>query len=154
MIRDLLRTIGGSCILAGAILYFTDGSNSVSNKDTQQLQDKVETLQSELAKTKKELAIAQTTSSTEKSADEVNNKAGSGTSPSDAVINTVVTIEPGSNSTVASATLERLGIIKDAAEFDAYLADEGLSGKIQIGEHHLDASMDFQTIAEKITTGK
>ena len=71
-----------------------------------------------------------------------------------AILKTILTIENGSNSTVVSANLERLGIIEDAAIFDSYLEDNNLTGKIQIGEHQVDSSMDFKTIAKEITTVK
>ena len=46
------------------------------------------------------------------------------------------------------AALENAGIIEDAGAFDAYLTNNSLSGKIQIGESLVDSSMDFQTIAK------
>ena len=147
MMRDVLRMIGFGCILAGGILYFTEGSQDVDDNEVQQLQDEVIELKSVIAKTKEELAIAQTTSSTEKNSPKEPEK-------TDDNGNSILIIEPGSNSTDVSKSLDSLGILQDAAAFDAYLADNGLSGKIQIGEHHLDSSMDFETIAKKITTVK
>ena len=147
MMRDVLRMIGFGCILAGGILYFTEGSQDVDVNEVQQLQDEVIKLKSVIAKTNKELAIAQTTSSTEKNSPKEDDKTEDNG-------NSILIIEPGSNSTDVSKALNSLGILQDAAAFDAYLADNGLSGKIQIGEHHLDSSMDFETIAKKITTVK
>ena len=66
----------------------------------------------------------------------------------------VLTIEPGTNSTVVAAALESAGIIDDAGAFDAYLTNNNLSGKIQIGDHLVDSTMDFQTLAKSITTAK
>lgn len=148
MMRDVLRMVGFGCILAGGILYFTESSQDVDDNEVQQLQDEVIKLKSVIAKTNEELAIAQTTSSTEKKSPEKDDKIDN------SVVESVLTIEAGSNSTVVAASLERLGILQDAAAFDTYLADNSLSGKIQIGEHHLDSSMDFDTIAKKITTVK
>ncbi len=131
--------------------------------DSQQLQANVEKLQSELAKTKELLATAQTTSSVKENAPKADaEKAGekeddvteSNSPSSDAILKTILTIEDGSNSTVVSANLERLGIIEDAAIFESYLEDNNLTGKIQIGEHQVDSSMDFKTIAKEITTVK
>ncbi len=159
MIRDSLRIIGAACILAGGILYFTTDSESPINAETVQLQGKVKKLQSELSKTKEALGIAQTASMLKESAtettDEKADKKDNNLTESNAPITTtILTIEPGSNSTVASASLERLGIIESAALFDTFLNDNGLTGKIQIGEHKVDSSMNFQTIARVITTVK
>jgi hypothetical protein len=161
MIRDILRATGIGCLLAGGILYFTIESDSPSDENALQLQGEVEKLRGELAKTKELLATAQTISTIKESAskadkskekeDDVNK--GNPTS-SDAILNTILTIDPGSNSTVVSANLERLGIIEDAAIFDTYLEENNLTGKIQIGEHQVDSSMDFQKIAKEITTVK
>lgn len=149
MMRDVLRTIGFGCILAGAIVYFTTDSKVPVNAELPQSQDELSRLKSELAKTKEELAIAQTASSAEETVPEVVE-----TTDDANETKSILIIENGSNSTFVSASLESLGIIQDAAEFDTYLTDNDLSGKIQIGEHHLASSMDFETIAQKITTRK
>ncbi|AMQ06801.1 hypothetical protein H7992_14630 [Sporosarcina sp. resist] len=162
MIREILRAVGIGCILAAGILYFTIDSKVPSDNETQQLQANVEKLQSELAKTKELLATAQTTSSVkenvpktdaEKAVSKEDDAAKSNPS-SDAIIKTILTIENGSNSTVVSATLEELGIIENAAIFESYLEEYNLTGKIQIGEHQVDSSMNFKTIAKEITTVK
>ncbi|MEK5038850.1 hypothetical protein [Sporosarcina sp. FSL K6-3457] len=142
--------MGIGCILAGGILYFTNNREEVVSPEVQQLQDEVIELQSELAKTKEELAIAQTSSSTERDVQkvEVEEKIEEDSNEPNLII------ERGANSTFVTTSLESLGIIQDAAAFDAYLIDNGLSGKIQIGEYYLDSSMDYQTIAKKITTVK
>ncbi|WP_318615027.1 hypothetical protein [Sporosarcina sp. YIM B06819] len=151
MMRDVLRTIGIGCILAGGILYFTNNSKDIPNTEVQQLQDEVAELRDVLAKTKEELAIAQTTSSTEKNVSKdskVDEKAEDDTTIP------ILTIKRGSNATFVASSLEGLGIIQDAAAFEAYLIENGLARKIQVGEHRLDSSMDFKTIAKKITTVK
>lgn len=155
MIRDVLRTIGFGCILAGAIVYFTTDSKEPVNAEVPQLQDEMSKLKSELAKTKEELAIAQTASSTEKPTKKTVPEVAE-TTDDEEVDRTkpILIIEDGSNSTFVATSLESLGIIQDAAAFDTYLTDNDLSGKIQIGEHHLDSSMDFETIAKKITSRK
>lgn len=153
MMRDVLRTIGFGCILAGGIVYFTTDSKEPVNAEVPQLQDEVSKLKSKLAKTKEELAIAQTASSTEKSTEKTVPEIVETTDDKD-VTTSILIIENGSNSTLVATSLESLGIIEDAAAFNAYLTDNDLSGKIQIGEHRLDSSMDFETIAQKITTRK
>ncbi|WP_438298457.1 hypothetical protein [Sporosarcina sp. FA15] len=162
MIREILRAVGIGCILAAGILYFTIDSKVPSDNDTQQLQANVEKLQSELAKTKELLATAQTTSSVKENVPKTDaekavskeDDAAKSTPSSDAIVKTILTIENGSNSTVVSATLEELGIIENAAIFESYLEEYNLTGKIQIGEHQVDSSMNFKTIAKEITTVK
>lgn len=162
MIREILRAIGIGCIIAAGILYFIADSKVPSGNDTHQLQANVEKLQSELAKTKELLATAQTTSSVkesipttdaEKDAENKEDLVESKPSP-DTTLKTMLTIENGSNSTVVSATLEELGIIENAGTFESYLEENNLTGKIQIGEHQVDSSMNFKTIAKEITTVK
>ncbi|MBO0600349.1 hypothetical protein I2483_01620 [Sporosarcina sp. E16_3] len=162
MIRDILRAVGIGCFLAAGILYFTIDNKVPSDIDSQQLQATVKKLQSELAKTKELLATAQTTSSVKENAPKADaKKAGEkeedvteSNSSSDAILKTILVIEDGSNSTVVSANLERLSIIDNAAIFDSYLEENNLTGKIQIGEHQVNSSMDFKTIAKEITTVK
>ncbi|WP_342505194.1 hypothetical protein [Sporosarcina sp. FSL K6-2383] len=148
MMRDILRTLGASCILAGGILYFTTDNPEVSNPDVLQFQEEVNKLKSELAKTKEELAIAQTKSSAEKSDVKAEPEV------IEDVVESILIIEGGSTSTVVATSLEGLGIIQDAKAFDDYLTDRELTGKIQIGEYLLNSSMDFQTISKKITKVK
>lgn len=148
MMRDILRTLGASCILAGGILYFTTDNPEVSNPDVLQFQEEVNKLKSELAKTKEELAIAQTKSSAEKSDVKAEPEI------IEDVVESILIIEGGSTSTVVATSLEGLGIIQDAKAFDDYLTDRELTGKIQIGEYLLNSSMDFQTISKKITKVK
>ena len=159
MIRDSLRIIGATCILAGGILYFTTDSESPINSEAAQLQVTVKKLQSELSKTKEALGIAQTASAVKESATETTDekadkKENNVTDSNTPTTTTILTIKPGSNSAVVSATLESLGIIEHAALFDTFLNDNSLTGRIQIGEHKVDSSMDFQTIANEITTIK
>lgn len=151
MMRDILRTLGASCILAGGILYFTTDNPEVSNPDVLQFQEEVNKLKSELAKTKEELAIAQTKSSAEKSDVKAEPEV---IEDEEDMTKSILIIKSGSTSTFIATSLETLGIIQDATTFNDYLTENGLAGKIQIGEHRLDSSMDFQTIAQKITKVK
>jgi len=158
MIREILRAVGIGCLLAAGILYFTVDSKVPSDIYTQKLQDDFEKIQSELAKTKELLAAAQTTSSVKENTpnediieDDVTESKSSTTN---VILKTILTIENGANSTVVSANLERLGIIENAAVFQSYLEDNNLTGKIQIGEHQVDSSMNFEAIAKEITTIK
>ena len=142
MIRDILRIVGAACLLAGGILYFTSDSEQATN--LQHMQQKIDKLQSELTKTKEELAVAQTVSSAEE-------LPAVETAPS---VKAVLTIAYGAKSTTVSEDLLQAGIIQDATAFNDFLISNQLEGKIQIGEHNVDSSMDFQAIATVITTVK
>ena len=155
MIRELLRAIGIGCIVAGGILYFTGEYQAETNATEQAMQADIEKLHIELAKAKEELAIAQTASSVDtKETVQKENKHREVSSVSEKIVQQVLTIEPGTNSTVVAAALESAGIIDDAGAFDAYLTNNSLSGKIQIGDHLVDSTMDFQALAKSITTAK
>lgn len=156
MIKDILRGAGIGCILAGGILYFTNNDSELS--DTGQYKVQLDELQSELDNVKKELAVAQTLSSskTEKKDDresktETDTNSESASKP---VTKIILTIEPGSTSTTVAEKLERSGIIDSAKELEQYMIDNKLAGRIQIGVHEIDTSMDLNTIASIITNTK
>lgn len=172
MLRDILRTLGAGCIIAGAIIYFTDGGNSKadSTKDhnvetNEKLKTELQHLQSQLAETKDELARIQLASSTSNSPKEgtVNQNKGEpdveeepekSSVSTELLIKTVLIIESGANSGSVANSLTRSGILNDSAEFETYLEKNGLSGRIQIGEYDLDSSMDMKMIANIITTSR
>ena len=60
----------------------------------------------------------------------------------------ILTIEAGSNSKRLRKGSRGPVVIDNAREFENYLLDKGLSGRIQIGEHEVDSTMDFETIAK------
>lgn len=157
MLNSFLRTIGAACIIAGAVLYFTnlqtdDAEIIAENKN---LHSELDSLRSLLQETEAELANLQTlTANAEKSADELQNEQeqeGAG-DHEDAITKTVLLIEPGTTSKDVANALEQSAIIHDADEFNSYLTEHDLSGKVQIGEYNLDSSMSIETIAKHITT--
>lgn len=155
MLNDLLRTIGAACIIAGAALYFaipaSDDAKVIA--ENEQLQAEIDSLQSVLAQTEKELANVQSLAvNAEKSADELENEQEDADNPQEKIAKFVLQIEEGTTSQVVATQLEQAEIIEDAEQFNAYLTDNDLSGKIQIGEYELDASMSIQTIANAITS--
>jgi len=161
MIKDILRGAGLGCILAGGILYFTntDLEQAVSKQDKIQLDE----LQTELDKVKKELAVAQTLSSPKTGKpDSQDSNASTEKTDSNSVSDTtskpitkvILTIEAGSTSKSVSENLEQAGIIGSAKELEQYLIDNSLAGRIQIGVHEIDSTMDLDTIARIITNTK
>jgi hypothetical protein len=157
MMKDILRGIGIGCLLAGGILYFTNLEQD--STDEIQYKAQVDELQTELDKVKKELAVAQTLSSPkvdtagsqETNANEGETDSESSGTTSTPITKIILTIEPGSTSKTVANRLERAGIIGSARELEQYLLDNNLSGRIQIGEHEVDTSMDLDTIARIIT---
>ncbi|MCG3089072.1 hypothetical protein [Sporosarcina cyprini] len=155
MLRDILRSAGIGCLLAGGILYFV-GPSAANSPQTNEA-GKIKALEQELEAVKRELAIAQRTSSVDQQANAHKDTAAKeeATTPSDGqVTKTILTIEPGAVSTKISSRLERAGIIESAAEFDRYLQEKGLSGRIQVGEYEVDSTMDLKTLASIITKAK
>lgn len=161
MIKDILRGVGIGCILAGGILYFTN--NNAGPSDAEQDKAKLDELQIELDKVKKELAIAQTLSSSkeDKNIDQNSNTSEGKTvskpeseTTSKPITKIILSIEAGSTSATAADKLMRAGIIDSAQELEQYLIDHSLAGRIQVGEHEIDTTMDLDTIARIITNTK
>ncbi|MFS0689744.1 hypothetical protein AB1K89_10920 [Sporosarcina sp. 179-K 8C2 HS] len=158
MMKDIVRGVGIGCVLAGGILYFTNNDQDPS--DTEQYKAQVDELQTELDKVKKELAVAQTLTSSkaEKTSHESSNEKKESKpeveSTSKPITKIILTIEAGSTSATVADKLERAGIINSAKELEQYLIDNGLAGLIQIGVHEVDTTMDLGTIARIITNTK
>ncbi|WP_252502943.1 endolytic transglycosylase MltG [Sporosarcina sp. Marseille-Q4943] len=159
MIKDILRGVGIGCILAGGILYFTHNDEEQTN--ARQYKSQLDELQNELDKVKKELAVAQTLSApkTQKtdgqdSSDDATESKPESVPTSKSVTKVILTIEAGSTSSTVADKLERAGIIGNAKELEQYLMDKGLAGRIQIGVHEVDTTMDLDTIARIITNSK
>lgn len=152
MIRDILRTLGAACILAGTLLYFIqpDKGADTNNATTEELQSELDALQTKLDATQKELAHLQTISSAEQKNEPNEEEKDEGALAEKSTF----TIPPGTDSATVAHTLVEQGIINDTAGFEIYLATKGLSGKIQIGEYNLDSTMSIETIAKIITTPK
>lgn len=152
MIRDILRTLGAACILAGTFLYFIqpDKVSDTSKATTEQLQSELDALQTKLEATQKELAHLQTASSVEQK-NELNEEEKVEVDPTK---KSTFTIPPGTDSATVARSLVDQGIINDTASFEIYLATNGLTGKIQIGEYDLDSTMTIEAIAKTITTPK
>ena len=62
-----------------------------------------------------------------------------------------ITIERGATSYTVCQKLQELGIVKDAAEYDNYLIENGYASRIRVGTHELTKGMDYHAIAEAIS---
>ena len=156
MLRDLLRTIGAACIIAGTVLYFmgTPDGNAEDDANKDELHEEISILQDTLNRTEEELAKLQlATSVAETSANEngESEEASDPESSASPLVKTLLRIEPGATSADIAYQLERSGIIKHATEFENYLIKNELSGKLQIGEYDLNSSMSVKEIAKMIT---
>lgn len=155
MLNDLLRTVGAACIIAGTALYFTLNMSDESEifTENEALKEEIISLQSNIERTEEELANLQTlTEQAKKSTDELTEEQQVEDDDEVSVIKTVLVIESGTTSKDVANRLEESAIIEDAELLNAFLTSNDLSGKIQIGEYHLDSSMSIQAIAKHITT--
>lgn len=62
-----------------------------------------------------------------------------------------LTIVAGEWSSDVSEKLERMGIVKNAKQFDKYLNDNGYSERISAGTYSVSASDSYEQLARKIT---
>lgn len=77
-------------------------------------------------------------------ADEV--EEDNGTAPEKEIVD--ITINPGEGSYVISQKLEQSGLIDDAAEYDAYLCDNGFHTKLRAGVHKIPMGSTREEIAK------
>lgn len=160
MMRQLIQLFGAVCLTAGVVLFFTQPTGPAGTDRLNVLQEENRLLKDQLKTAKTALADAQKASYSEKEPDsEKTGKPADGAAAEEAekpetVTKMILTLSRGDTSKDASDSLERSGIIKSSSEFERYLNDHGLSGKIQIGQHEVDSSMDFAKLAKELTTIK
>lgn len=70
----------------------------------------------------------------------------SGTAPAKEIVD--ITINPGEGSYVISQKLEQSGLVDDAAEYDAYLCDNGYHTKLRAGVHKIPMGSTREEIAK------
>lgn len=61
------------------------------------------------------------------------------------------TVVSGMNSWNVATILQDQGVIADAADFDAYLEENGYSSRISTGEYTIAVGSDYETIAKLLT---
>ncbi|AXH99006.1 hypothetical protein DV702_04220 [Sporosarcina sp. PTS2304] len=130
MIRQVLRTVGIGCLLAGGILYIVN-TPQASNTS---LEKELTAIQQELAAVKKELAISQTISSKNPNSKKFTN-------------GREFIVAPGTASTDLSKQLEEEQFIDDAEKFDAYMEENDYTDKMESGTFMLYDGMRFPDIA-------
>ncbi len=162
MVKELVRILGISCILAGAFLYFytSPKGDAGLQEENNMLNEQVAQLQTKLEQTEKELSNLQTitskatenTEDEEKEIDEDKSNENDPSSEEKSVAKLTLTIESGTTSKDVASALERANIIEDKKTFNDYLKAQKLTTKIQIGDHDVDALMSTEMIAKLITT--
>lgn len=147
MIRQLLQLIGVAFLTAGIVLHFAHEPSANETKGNASKDAKISELEQQLAEMKELLADAQQPS-------QVTQQTPETAESTEKVIKMILTLSSGDTSKDASDSLEKSGIIESSKEFEGYLTKNNLSGKIQIGQHEVDSSMDFAALANELTTVK
>ena len=75
-----------------------------------------------------------------------------GTAPEKEIVD--ITINPGEGSYVISQKLEQSGLIDDAAEYDAYLCDNGFHTKLRAGVHKIPMGSTREEISKMLCRQK
>lgn len=156
MIRHILQIIGVVSLTAGAVLFIFNDPSPVVKNDIVSLAAENTKLKQQLTETKQALADAQQATRSDSAASHSENERDSSQvdETKDSIIKMILTLSRGDTSKDASDSLERSGIIKSSNEFERYLDDNGLSGKIQVGKHDVDSTMSFAALAKELTTVK
>ena len=151
-----IRNIGIGLFLAGLAFQieaiFTDEEITSTHAVSQKTYDEA---QQELSDVKKQLAQLQLDLNSAQQAEtsEPDETAPTETPPEPTTSEAAMTlsIEVGMTSSEISAALEDSGIIQNSVDLDNYLSDQGLAGRIQLGNYELTSSMSLKQIAETIT---
>lgn len=62
-----------------------------------------------------------------------------------------ITIRPGDTSWPIAKRVQEAGLVKDAAEFDDFLCDNGYSKYLRVGTHEIEAGASEEEIAKMLT---
>ncbi|WP_404403881.1 hypothetical protein [Jeotgalibacillus malaysiensis] len=71
--------------------------------------------------------------------------------PNEEITRMILSVESGMTSPDISSALYQNGLIPDESAFNDYLADQGLTDRIQIGEYDLNSTMTIEQMAKLIT---
>ena len=151
--KRILQLLGVASLTAGAVLFFVQ-TDAFQASNTNDPTTEITQLQDELANVKEALADAQQSSKADSKDDKTKvkekekqpssndaskeAKSEEGSNDDAPIVKMILTLSTGDSSSDASNSLEKSGIIKSASEFENYLNQKGLSGKIQIGQHEVD----------------
>lgn len=151
-----IRNIGIGLFLAGAAFQIEElvekeditSTSTITNDAYEQAQQELKDVKKQLAELQLDLHTAQQvqTDATEESAE-----TETAVVQNSAVASTTLSIQVGMTSSEISAKLQDAGIILNKVDMDNYLSDQGLAGRIQLGDYELNSSMSLKQIAETIT---
>lgn len=130
--KELGMVEEGSSI--GDILHTSATSEASENKETESTTEKATEEEKKTTKSTTEQTTEATTENTTETTEKVS-----------------ITIERGATSYTVCQKLQELGIVKDAAEYDNYLIENGYASRIRVGTHELTKGMDYHAIAEAIS---
>ena len=116
------------------ILHTSATSEASENKETESTTEKATEEEKKTTKSTTEQTTEATTENTTETTEKVS-----------------ITIERGATSYTVCQKLQELGIVKDAAEYDNYLIENGYASRIRVGTHELTKGMDYHAIAEAIS---
>ena len=151
-----IRNIGIGLFLAGAAFQIEELVEKDDITSTSAItQNAYDQAQQELSDVKKQLADLQLDLSTaqQDQTDVPEESVVTETSavPTPARASMTLSIQVGMTSSEISSRLEDAGIILNKVDMDNYLSDQGLVGRVQVGEYELNSSMSLKQIAETIT---
>lgn len=151
-----IRNIGIGLFLAGAAFQIEEfvekeditSTSSVTNAAYDQAQQELTEVKKQLAELQLDLNAAQQAQKNTPEESTVTETPAENTSP---VTSMTLSIQVGMTSSEISTKLEDAGIIQNKVDMDNYLSDQGLAGRIQVGDYELTPSMSLKQIAETIT---
>lgn len=130
----------------------TTENASVNSEEITEEEDSTKEKEKVSEKEKTETTARDTEEKMETTAKDTEEKTEQGDEKSTESEETVtITVERGASSYPICQKLEKLGMIKDASEFDTYLIENGYASKIRVGDHILKKGMSFHDIAEAIS---
>ncbi|MEK3953945.1 MULTISPECIES: hypothetical protein [Psychrobacillus] len=151
-----IRNIGIGLFLAGAAFQIEELVEKDSISSTATTTDEAyKQAQQELTEVKKQLAELQLDLNAAQQVQTVAPKETAETETPEEQAPTAasmtLSIEVGMTSSEISEKLADAGIILNKVDMDNYLSDQGLAGRVQVGNYELNSSMSLKQIAETIT---
>lgn len=151
-----IRNIGIGLFLAGAAFQIEEiveteditSTSTITDESYNQAQQELIDVKKQLAELQLDLNNAQQ-AQTNTSEETVPTETTAEHSQSEASM--TLSIQLGMTSSEISAKLEDANIILNKVDLNNYLSDQGLAGRIQVGNYELNSSMSLKQIAETIT---
>ncbi|KIL44405.1 hypothetical protein [Jeotgalibacillus soli] len=149
-IRAFAAGMIGSVLVIVSVTFFTASEESAGKMDASSLENEGyivlteeahDALQAQLMQLEDELAVKET----------LNKEAVIQDETDEPTTRFILVIDSGMMSQEISESLERVGIIANATEFNSYLVEHEMTNRIQIGEYELTSQLSIEEIAALIT---